>query len=43
VKDGDLGEDEGDRLQKDLDALTKKVSDQIDELLDGKQKEILEV
>lgn len=43
VKDGDLGEDEGNRLQKELDTLTKKVSDVIDELLEGKQKEILEV
>ncbi|MCI1805096.1 ribosome-recycling factor, partial [Bifidobacterium psychraerophilum] len=43
VKDGDLGEDEGERQQKDLDSLTKKTSDQIDELLDSKQKEILEV
>jgi ribosome recycling factor len=43
VKDGELGEDEGDRFQKDLDVLTKKVSDEIDTLLAAKQKEILEV
>jgi ribosome recycling factor len=43
VKNGELGEDEGDRFQKDLDALTKKVSDEIDTLLAAKQKEILEV
>jgi ribosome recycling factor len=43
VKDGDLGEDDGDRLQKDLDKTTKEVSDTIDKLLEGKQKEIMEV
>ncbi|BDR54630.1 ribosome-recycling factor [Bombiscardovia apis] len=43
VKDGELSEDEGDRLQKDLDALTKQMSTQIDQLLESKQKEILEV
>ncbi|AKV55223.1 ribosome recycling factor [Bifidobacterium actinocoloniiforme DSM 22766] len=43
VKDGDLGEDEGDRLQKELDTLTKQMSTQIDQLLESKQKEILEV
>ncbi|MDO4913507.1 MAG: ribosome recycling factor [Bifidobacteriaceae bacterium] len=43
VKDGELGEDEGDRLLKELDTVTKKVSDQLDALLDSKQKEIMEV
>ncbi|RBP99263.1 ribosome recycling factor [Bifidobacterium xylocopae] len=43
VKDGDLGEDEGERLQKDLDALTKRMSGEIDQLLESKQQEILEV
>lgn len=43
VKDGEIGEEEGTRLHKDLDALTKKTSDQIDQLLDKKEKEILEV
>ena len=43
VKEGDIGEDEGERLQKRLDAVTKKVSDQIDGLLQAKQREILEV
>lgn len=43
VKDGTMGEDEGNRLQKDLDTLTKKTSDQIDQLLDKKEKEILSV
>ena len=43
VKDGDLGEDEGDRLQKELDKLTKQITDSLDVLLEGKQKEIMEV
>lgn len=43
VKDGDMGEDEGDRLLKDLDTTTKKFSDEIDSLLAAKEKEILEV
>ncbi|KAB8295485.1 ribosome recycling factor [Bifidobacterium avesanii] len=43
VKDGDMGEDEGDRLLKELDKVTKATTDEIDALLDTKQKEILEV
>ena len=43
VKDGDRGEDEGDRLLKELDKVTKQVTDSLDVLLEGKQKEIMEV
>ncbi|MEK0306686.1 ribosome recycling factor [Bifidobacterium favimelis] len=43
VKNGDLGEDEGARLQKELDNITKQQSDLVDSLLDVKEKEILEV
>lgn len=43
IKDGELGEDEGDRLQKELDKVTKQVTDSLDVLLEGKQKEIMEV
>ncbi|MFU9961258.1 ribosome recycling factor [Gardnerella vaginalis] len=43
VKDGEIGEDEGERLQKKLDKVTKQVTDSLDALLDGKQKEIMEV
>ena len=43
VKDGDLGEDEGNRLQKELETVTKQKNDMIDQLLDAKEKEILEV
>lgn len=43
VKDGEMGEDEGDRLLKELDKVTKAVSEDIDALLDTKQKEIMEV
>ena len=43
VKDGDLGEDEGNRLQKELETVTKQNSDTIDQLLEAKEKEILEV
>ncbi|GMA40172.1 ribosome recycling factor [Mobilicoccus caccae] len=43
VKDGDIGEDEGARTEKELEALTKKHVDQIDTLLKGKEAELLEV
>ena len=43
VKDGEMGEDEGDRLLKDLDKVTKSVTDEIDTLLETKQNEIMEV
>lgn len=42
-KDGEVGEDEAGRAEKDLDALTKKHVDKIDELLKGKESELLEV
>lgn len=43
VKDGEMGEDEGDRLLKDLDKVTKQITDDLDALLETKQKEIMEV
>jgi ribosome recycling factor len=43
VKDGDIGEDEGTRAEKELDALTKKHVDAIDALLAHKESELLEV
>ncbi|MEX0913916.1 MAG: ribosome recycling factor [Demequina sp.] len=43
VKDGDVGEDEGARAEKELDALTKRHVDVIDELLAHKESELLEV
>lgn len=43
VKDGDASEDEGSRAEKELEALTKKHTDQIDVLLTGKEAELLEV
>ncbi|MDY4678158.1 MAG: ribosome recycling factor [Bifidobacterium tsurumiense] len=43
VKDGDMGEDEGDRLLKELDKVTKQITEELDTLLEGKQKEIMEV
>lgn len=43
VKDGDMGEDEGDRLLKELDKVTRQVTDELDALLETKQKEIMEV
>lgn len=42
-KDGDAGEDEVDRAEKELEALTKKHVDVVDELLAGKERELLEV
>lgn len=43
IKDGDMGEDEGDRLLKELDKVTKQTTDELDTLLEAKQKEIMEV
>lgn len=43
VKDGDVGEDEGTRAEKELDSLTKKHVDAIDALLAHKESELLEV
>lgn len=43
VKDGDMGEDEGDRLLKELDKVTKRMTDDIEMLLESKRKEIMEV
>ena len=42
-KDGEAGEDDVKRAIDELDALTKKHVDQIDALLEGKEKELLEV
>lgn len=43
VKDGDVGEDEGARAEKELDTLTKKHVDLIDDLMSRKETELLEV
>jgi ribosome recycling factor len=43
VKDGDIGEDEGTRTEKELEALTRKHVDAIDEVLKHKEAELLEV
>lgn len=43
VKDGEVGEDDGSRGEKELDALTKKHVDAIDSLLSHKENELLEV
>ena len=43
VKDGEVGEDEGARAEKELDALTKAHTDGIDDLLKRKEAELLEV
>lgn len=43
VKDGGVGEDEGTRAEKELDALTKKHVDAIDSLLAHKESELLSV
>ena len=43
VKDGEVGEDDGARGEKDLEGLTKKYVDSIDVLLKGKESELLEV
>lgn len=43
VKDGDIGEDEGSRGEKELESTTKKYVDVVDDLLKGKESELLEV
>ncbi len=43
VKDGEVGEDEGSRAEKELEAVTKRNVEQIDELLKHKESELLEV
>jgi len=43
VKDGEIGEDEGARTEKELEAMTKKHVDLVDELLKGKEAELSEV
>ncbi len=43
VKDGEVGEDEGVRAEKELDALTKRHVESIDALLAHKESELLEV
>ena len=40
VKDGEIGEDEGARAEKDLEALTKKFIEQVDEALALKETEL---
>ncbi len=43
VKDGEVGEDEGARGEKELDATTKKYVDSVDDLMKHKESELLEV
>ncbi len=43
VKDKEVGEDEVTRAEKQLDVFTKKHTDMIDEVLKGKEAELLEV
>ncbi|NLU75093.1 ribosome recycling factor [Streptomyces sp. HNM0575] len=43
IKDGDVGEDEGRRAEKELDDTTSKYTGQVDELLKHKEAELLEV
>jgi ribosome recycling factor len=43
IKDGEVGEDEGMRAERELDGTTRKYVDNIDELMKGKEAELLEV
>ncbi|MGN6611710.1 MAG: ribosome recycling factor [Angustibacter sp.] len=43
VKDGEVGEDEGTRAEKELEVVTKKHVDLVDDLLKHKEAELLEV
>ena len=42
-KDGEAGEDEVERAEKELEALTKRFTDQVDALLEGKEKDLMEI
>ncbi len=42
-KDGEAGEDEVERAEKELEALTKRFVEQIDSMLDSKEKELMEM
>lgn len=43
VKDGEVGEDEGTRAEKELEVVTKKYVESIEELLHRKEAELIEV
>jgi ribosome recycling factor len=43
VKDGEVGEDEGTRAEKELEQLTKKHTDLIDTLVKHKESELFDV
>lgn len=43
VKDGEVGEDDGDRGLKELETLTKKYVERIDEMIKRKEAELLDV
>ena len=43
VKDGEVGEDDGTRAEKELDATTRRYVDAVEGLLKGKESELLEV
>ena len=43
VKDGEVGEDDGGRGEKELEGMTKRYVDSIDDLLKHKEAELLEV
>jgi ribosome recycling factor len=43
VKDGEVGEDEGSRAEKELDALTRKYTETIEDMAKRKEAELLEV
>jgi ribosome recycling factor len=43
VKDGEVGEDDGTRAEKELDGLTKKHTDLVDSHVKAKETELLEV
>ncbi|MFB9730732.1 ribosome recycling factor [Ornithinimicrobium kibberense] len=43
VKDGDVGEDEGTRAEKELESLTRRHVEAVDEILKHKETELLDV
>ena len=42
-KDGDAGEDAVERGEKELEAVTKRFTDEVDALLDGKETDLMEI
>ena len=43
IKAGELGEDDGHRMMDEVQKLTNRYTEQIDDLLEGKEREVMSV